>query len=330
MSLPAFSVRQTVLVNVLFFVCLLGGVIAYQSTPVDFFPEIGFNVALVRTQWTGASADEVERLVTTRIEEELGELEGVKEIRSTSRANSSSIALTFEDALSDEEYDRGINDLRAAVDRVTDLPADSEEPIVTELSTKALFSDMRVAVVDVAGLGDTPLREVAADVKTRLEEVAGVERVEVRGDHDREVRVLVDRDKAARHGLSVVEIADRIRARNRIDARPLWSSIEGLELGPESLLIEAERRQQVVSALAQLPDEQAIVLELHRIDGLPHKEIAGLLGISVAASRKRLERAALSLETAIREPMPEVLPHTHIESWRHSLLRRALPERDSQ
>ncbi len=120
------------------------------------------------------------------------------------------------------------------------------------------------------------------------------------------------------------------RARNRIDARPLWSSIEGLELGPESLLIEAERRQQVVSALAQLPDEQAIVLELHRIDGLPHKEIARLLGISVAASRKRLERAALSLQTAIREPMPEVLPHTHIESWRHSLLRRALPERDSQ
>ena len=91
MTLPEFSVRQTVLVNILFFVCLLGGTIAYLRTPVDFFPEIGFNTTLIATVWTGASADEVERLVTTRIEDELGEIEGVKEIRSTSRANSSSI-----------------------------------------------------------------------------------------------------------------------------------------------------------------------------------------------------------------------------------------------
>ena len=43
MSLPAFSVRQAVLVNILFFVAMFAGLGAYLRTPVDFFPEIGFN-----------------------------------------------------------------------------------------------------------------------------------------------------------------------------------------------------------------------------------------------------------------------------------------------
>ena len=214
MSLPAFSVRQAVLVNILFFVCLFAGVGAYLRTPVDFFPEIGFNVTLVVTTWAGASADEVERLVTARIEDELGEIEGVKEIRSTSRANSSTISVEFDENLSETDYKAGVNDVRAAVDRVPDLPDEADEPIVKELSTKSIYSDMRVAVVDTAGLGETPLRQVAEDVKSRLEDVPGVERVEVRGDHEREVRVLVDRDAAARYRLTVVEIADRIRRKN--------------------------------------------------------------------------------------------------------------------
>jgi HAE1 family hydrophobic/amphiphilic exporter-1 len=101
------------------------------------------------------------------------------------------------------------------VDRVADLPEDADEPLVIELSTKAIFSDMRVAVVDVAGRGETPLRQVADDVHARLAELPGVESVDVRGDHERELRVLVDRDRAARYGLSVVEIADRIRRKNQ-------------------------------------------------------------------------------------------------------------------
>ncbi len=54
MSLPGFSVRQVVLVNILFFVFLVAGLGAYSRLPVDFFPEIGFNITLIRTLWTGA------------------------------------------------------------------------------------------------------------------------------------------------------------------------------------------------------------------------------------------------------------------------------------
>jgi hypothetical protein len=83
-SIARFSVRQGVMVNLLFFVCVLAGLLAYVRTPVDFFPDISFNVAVVTTVWTGASADEVERLVTSEIEDEIDGIDGIKDLWSQS------------------------------------------------------------------------------------------------------------------------------------------------------------------------------------------------------------------------------------------------------
>ncbi len=95
--------------------------------------------------------------------------------------------------------------------------------------------------------------------------------------------------------------------------------------GPESLALRTERRRHIVAALERLPDDQGIVLELHRIDGLSHEKIAELLGISVGASRKRLERAARFIEKLAGQPQRPKLRHSKLDSWRRSLLRRAIP-----
>ncbi|GEM_PF-1575887 len=105
---------------------------------------------------------------------------------------------------------------------------------------------------------------------------------------------------------------------------------EDLELvesgpGPESLLLTAERRAHLLCALERLPDDQAIVFELHRIDGLQHEEIAQMLGIRVATSRKRLQRAIAALEQTLRAgPSDTEARHQHLESWAHSLRMRKI------
>ena len=96
--------------------------------------------------------------------------------------------------------------------------------------------------------------------------------------------------------------------------------------GPESLLVGAEERHRLLAALERLPDEQALVLELHRVDGLSHREIGRLLGIRPATSRKRLERALRALQRDLEAELPRRARHRHMEAWRSSLLRRALPE----
>lgn len=106
------------------------------------------------------------------------------------------------------------------------------------------------------------------------------------------------------------------------------ASLDGLvdpAPGPESLALCRERLKGAIAALERLPDEQALVVELHRIDGLSHEEIGRLLGISPSASRKRLQRAARALRGAQPEP-DRVRPtrHSRIESWRRSLLLRTV------
>jgi hypothetical protein len=90
-SLPEFSVRQIVLVNLLFVIVLVSGFFAATRIPIDVYPDISFNTALVNTVWSGASADEVERLVTTKLEDEIRDVDGIKDLTSFSQAGFSAI-----------------------------------------------------------------------------------------------------------------------------------------------------------------------------------------------------------------------------------------------
>ncbi len=212
MTLPEFSIRQNVLVNVLFFVCILGGLAAFSRIPVEYYPDVTLNAVSITTVWPGASAEEVERLVTQKIEEELAEVTDIAEMQSTSQADRSGILIDLDEMLDDAEYESAVNDIRAALDRVDDLPDDAEEPYLYEIIAQAPVAS--IAIVDTGGVGPTALREVARDAARRIETIAGVKRASLRGAQEREIRVLVDRDAAARYGLGVGDVAERIRRHN--------------------------------------------------------------------------------------------------------------------
>ena len=212
MTLPEFSLRQPVLVNVLFFVCLLGGMAAFSRTPIEYYPDVTLNQLWIGTYWTGASADEVERLVTQKLEEELGAVTDIDELRSTSQSGFSEILIELDEMLDEQEYESAINDVRAAIDRVEDLPEDAEEPLLQEILAQAPV--VSVALVDVGGVGPTALRELARDAGRRIEQLAGVKSSDRRGAQEREIRILVDRDAASRYGLGVQEVAARVRRHN--------------------------------------------------------------------------------------------------------------------
>jgi len=213
LSLPAFSVRQVVLVNIVFLVVCLAGVQVARRIPIDIFPDISFNASLITTLWPGASAQEVERLVTTKLEDEIEEITGIKEYFSESGNGFSEIIVEWQESLSEIEYEAALNDLRAAIDRVQDLPEDAEEPVLVELGVSERFPVCLVAVADTGGVGEFTLRAVARDIQDRLERIPGLRKAQLRGDRDREVRVLVDKNRAAQYDVTLAEI-DRVIAAN--------------------------------------------------------------------------------------------------------------------
>ncbi len=215
MTLPEFSVKHTVLVNVLFVVCMLAGAAALTLTEVEYYHDVTLNKVVIGTRWTGASADEVERLVTTKLEEELLTVNNIDEMRSASQSGVSLITIDIDETLNQVEYESTVNDLRGALDQVQDLPQDAEEPTLREIITAEVNPVVFIAVTDVGGVGDLALRDVAQEIKSRARELPGVSTVEIRGLQDREVRVLIDGNRAALYDLTVAEIAERIRRQNQ-------------------------------------------------------------------------------------------------------------------
>ena len=213
MSLPAFSVRQVVMVNLIFLLIMLAGVQVARRIPVDIFPDISFHTAIVITVWPGASPQEVERLVTQKLEEEIDGITGIKDLLSYSSSGLSEIDVEWDETLSDVEHEAALNDLRTAIDRVDDLPEDAEQPILRELSVSEEFPVCLVTVSDAGGVGEFTMREVARDLEDRLERFPGVRKVELRGEREREMRVFVDKKRAAQYDLTLAEI-DRVIARN--------------------------------------------------------------------------------------------------------------------
>ena len=215
MTIPEFSVRQTVLVNVLFVVCMVAGWNALQLTEVEYYHDVTMNQVVITTLWQGASADEVERLITAELEEELQTVGNIDEMRSASQSNVSMISLDFDETLDTVAYESAVNDVRGALDQVKDLPLDAEEPRLTEIIMSEVSPIIMVVVADVGGVGELSIRDVAREAESRLRELPGVSKVEARGLQDREVHVLVDRARAAVYGLTVADVAQRIRRQNQ-------------------------------------------------------------------------------------------------------------------
>ena len=108
----------------------LAGVLSYLAMPREVFPEFSLAHVEVTTLYPGASPEDVERLVTLPIEDELEDLDGLDELVSTSRAGLSSIDLTISEDRSAAAF---LADVRAAIDRVVDRPGEVEDPFVREV-----------------------------------------------------------------------------------------------------------------------------------------------------------------------------------------------------
>ena len=207
-KLIRFSIGNPVIVNLLVLLILISGLVSYVRLKRELFPDFSRRVIRIDTRYAGASPEEVEELITAKIEDQVRNVDGVNEMLSTSREGESEIRLQMQ---SDTEMSRALGDVRAALDRVVGLPEEAKEPRVSEvLST--------IPVITVALSGDIPeleLREIAKDVRDRLRRVAGVAAVSVFGTRESRILIEIDPERLDQYGLSLEEIRAAVGNQNR-------------------------------------------------------------------------------------------------------------------
>jgi len=209
MSLPAFSVRHSVLANMItIFVLVAGAYVTFNTLNREVFPTTDLNLVVVRTAYPDASASEVEDLITNPIEEAIREVEDIDEYSSSSLEGGSYVVVKIDpDA---RNPDRVINDLQRKIDSVDDLPADAEDPIVEALTTAQPI----INVVVHGMVDERDLRTYADALKTRLERLEDVSSVVRNGWRDEEFSVAVDPQRLAVLDVSFDEVSAALARRN--------------------------------------------------------------------------------------------------------------------
>lgn len=208
MSIPSFSVKQPVLVNLIVILILVGGTFSYRNMAKDRFPDVSVEMIMVQTIMPGASPKEIEQLITTPLEEEIAKVDEIDSIVSVSSEGASIIAIELEAGVADV-FEK-LTEIQNQIELVQGLPTQAENPIVTEI--KIAFDTITIGLV-----GSAPEHEVkrfADDLEDELKSISGVEEVRIDGLRDREIWIEVDPFRLNAYRLSLADVTGAVRRRN--------------------------------------------------------------------------------------------------------------------
>ena len=225
----AWMARHPVAANLLMLFILVAGASSALTMKQEVFPLVELDVLEVRVVYPGAAPDEVEEAIAQKIEEQIEGLDGIDRVTSIAAEGAGVVRI---------ELARGVHaaakldEVKAAVDRITTFPAEAERPIIKELVS-------RQRVIELAVYGDASeatLREMAYRIKDDLTGRPGISLVQVARVRDYEISVEVPNNALRAYGLTLQDIAATLQ-RSSLD---LPSG--DLKAGGESILLRARGR----------------------------------------------------------------------------------------
>ena len=213
MNLIRLSIERPMAIVAMVLMIVLFGYVALQRIPIQMAPDVRQPVLIVTTNWRGAAPAEVEREIVIPQEDELKRLEGVQRVLSEASHGRGKITLEFSPGVN---FDRMLLLVSNRLDRVSNYPEEAEEPILGTSGTEDnaigwfVFTPAEGNDRSMIDYGDF-LRDV---VQERLERVPGIGGVNIFGETEREMQIVIDPERLARYRLTVGQVVNRLRAAN--------------------------------------------------------------------------------------------------------------------
>lgn len=192
------------------------GVLAAFRVPVQMIPDLEVRTISIQTSWPGATPQDVEKEILIEQEEYLRTLPNMQRLESSASSGSAVIELDFPFGV---DITQTLIEVNNALNQVPSYPENVDEPRVFANSFSA-NSFMYFAISPLAGnprnIDMVMMRDFIVDnVRTRLSSVPGVSQVNVTGGAERQIRILLDPTRLADRQLTIPDVRNAIRARNR-------------------------------------------------------------------------------------------------------------------
>lgn len=210
MFLARLSVNNPVVANLLMLAIVILGVLSFLSMPRELMSELSLNWVFIAKPYPGVSPEEIERLIVVPIEEEIQDVKGIESIASQCGEGTSLISVRFKE-MSDDEFRKRYEDLRAELEKVKNLPQDALDTQILSFTTSEMAP---MIFVHLHGkVSEKKLLELGKELRRNLLEIPRIAKVDMTGARDREIWVEADPVRLEGYGLSTEHLRQAIAAR---------------------------------------------------------------------------------------------------------------------
>lgn len=214
-SLSSWAIDHSTVIYVVIGLFFILGISSYLTLPRENYPEINTNEIFVSSIYPGNTAEDIERLITDPLEEELKGVPNLVGIESTSLENFSLITIEFDESISKESAKIKVQDKIDAVTSSADWPTFNNakvEPTSFEFSLSE-----EVPILNIGLSGDLPIAEMkfyGEFLQDKIEQMAEIKEVALRGVQDFEIEVALDLLKMNAATLSFDDVINAIQRGN--------------------------------------------------------------------------------------------------------------------
>ena len=206
-SIPEFSIRKPATTIMFIISMIFFGFLGLRKMPVEMLPNINKPTVRIRIKWDGATPDDVDKMITRKIEDVLPNVEGIVEYSSESSAETSLIFIKFKYGT---DVETKITLIQNELNQIRNkFPNDMKEPSIRKSSS----SDIPALTFTLYGGDMMEMRSYAENnLKPMLERLEGVSEIDVYGGQEQEVAIEIDPDKLENYNLSIVDVYNKMKS----------------------------------------------------------------------------------------------------------------------
>jgi len=198
--------------NLIIAVVILAGGVSLLSMKKSFFPEMESRMISISVFYPGASPVEMEEGVTSRIEESIRGLVGIKEINSTSVENRSSVVI---ETTGEYPINEILLEVKNAVDGISSLPSAAERPIVSKQRSRAPGVRLSLVPTNDADFDLMTLKNHAQRVEEDFFNSGVMSQISISGYPQPEISVEINESELLRYNLTFTQIVRAIQNNNQ-------------------------------------------------------------------------------------------------------------------
>ena len=249
MKISDFSIKRPVFTIVIMFLIIILGGVSFFKIPVTLIPDLNPPIAVVVTNYQGASPVEVDEKITKPLEASLSTLPGIESVNSTSQEGANFILLEFDWST---DMDAIQMDVMQRID-IIPLPDGADKPRFLKFDP-AQFPVIQLALN--AENSETDIQLIAKQLEKELLRTEGVASVNISGSLVEEVQILLDQEKLKAKGLTQSDIVQVIQVNN--------ISLPG---NPVETNEDKSLTTRIISTLTSVDDIKNLVVTVNPLDG---------------------------------------------------------------